>query len=74
MYKILSNLTKESVLAYIKWMYLKVIGDASITNTKEVLDRVKTCKDCFEAGKCTFCGCNFEGILTSRKDCERWKK
>lgn len=74
MYKILSNLTKESVLAYIKWMYLKAIGDMSITNTKEVLDRVKTCKDCFAAGRCIFCGCNFEGILTSRKDCVRWKK
>lgn len=70
----LKKLLQTKIGYFLKWLVVKLLDmDMQLATPKEALDRARTCTECFEKGKCIYCGCNFEGMIVSRKPCERYQ-
>lgn len=68
-----SIFSRSTVGYFLKWLGNYLTKDSSLATTQEVLDRVRTCPECFEKNKCIHCGCNFTHMITVRKPCNRYK-
>lgn len=59
---------------FLKWQVLRLLEmDTELAPIKEALDRARTCTECFEANKCIYCGCPFDGLVITKKPCKRFK-
>ena len=59
---------------FLKWLVVNLLDmDMQLASSKEALDRARTCTECFEKGKCIYCGCSFEGMVVSRKSCAKFR-
>lgn len=73
MEKIKNWLSIKTIGYFFKWLGNYLTQDSSLATTREILDRVRTCPECFEKNKCIHCGCNFGNMINERKPCNRYK-